>query len=100
MKKKKKIKVWNVIENNLIYEIQGHQDVITTVTWDSSSKFFATGGYDSKVKVWNSSDSNYLSESLNINYGNEVITSLKFNPSGKNLAVGTHNSLIKVKINY
>ena len=48
------IKVWSLRKGCLVYTLYGHNGVINHATFSKQGDFFATGGADCSVLVWES----------------------------------------------
>jgi WD40 repeat protein len=69
--------------------LHGHEDLVFATAFSSDGQWFATGGYDNTVRLWNLQDAD---PSVNpaVLHGHEApITTLAFSPDGRWLITGS-----------
>jgi WD40 repeat protein len=76
------------LEKNLqVATAEGHQEIITSLSFSGDGKYLASGSADRTVKVWQMEERKTLIEATTITT-NYPVSSISFNPQTTELAVG------------
>ena len=70
-----------------------HSEEITCVAFSSDGRFFATGSYDQKIKLWNATTQELISTFTG---HTEAVYSLAFCPDSSILASGSADKTIRL----
>lgn len=84
---------WDLNTKQKLNELKGHRDVLYAATFSPDGKMIATGGYDRKINLWNSSDGKTIRE---LNGHNGAIYDLHFHAAGKVLASASGDQTVKL----
>lgn len=49
--------IWDTRDGEEVFKLEGHEDSVTAVGWNSNGEMLASGGMDGKVRVWKLKDS-------------------------------------------
>ena len=74
----------------LIRSINAHNGAINSLTLSSDGKYFASGGTDNIVKIWDIESENCLK---NIPISNNIINTIKYSPNDNFLTFGSYEYL-------
>ena len=86
----KTAKVWNVNTGDLLLDLQGHSNHLTTVKYSPDGKMILTTSYDGKtVDLWNAANGTLL-KSLRVN---RWLRAAAFSPDGKEIVCNDWDSL-------
>jgi WD40 repeat protein len=77
------VSVWNIVSNQQIGSLPGHEKGTTSLTFSPDSQQLASAGGDGTVRIW---DLASLSQLLALNGPASSILSLAFSPDGSRLA--------------
>ena len=86
------ISLWDIEKKCLLKEIKGHEGGVTCLYFSSSGKKLFSGGYDSRIHIWDSC-SFKLIETIKVPWSVRKIT---LSPEEKYLAVITNNGIIQI----
>lgn len=88
------ISVWDVIEEKLVWQRQGHADWIRSISFDVSGQILATGSHDKTIKLWNVSTGDHIKTLEN----GKRVYSIAFsqNPDSGILASGGDEEVVKL----
>ncbi|MEH2301047.1 MAG: hypothetical protein V7K88_19110, partial [Nostoc sp.] len=75
-----------------INTLEGHSDVVNTVSFSPDGKLIASGSDDKTIILWNP-DGSRLGKPLQ---HDSSVTSLSFSPDSKMIAAGTKNGIVKL----
>ena len=68
-----------------VAELKGHTNYVTSVAFDSSGKYLASGSLDFTVRIWDVATKQQVAE---LKGHTSYVTSVAFDSSGKYLASG------------
>jgi WD40 repeat protein len=79
------IKLWNVSGMNpqLLRELQGHTDYVTSVSFSPDGRQLVSGSFDSTVRLWSVTSGKLLK---GLTGHSEYVICVAFHPSGKQVA--------------
>ncbi|MEJ7593154.1 MAG: c-type cytochrome domain-containing protein [Planctomycetaceae bacterium] len=81
------------VQNTIVQEFAGHNDVAYAAVWSPDQKLVATAGYDRRILLHDAVSGALIRE---LNGHNGAIFDLKFNPDGTLLASASADGTIKV----
>jgi WD40 repeat protein/DNA-binding SARP family transcriptional activator len=78
--------IWNLHTGKLESTLDGHGDVVATVTWSPDGQWIGTGGHDATVRTWSAvTGEPALQFELE---AQQPVTQVAFSPDGRRLAGG------------
>jgi WD40 repeat protein len=89
----KSIKLWNVNNQKLIGNLQGHTQAITSTTFNHNDTILATASDDKTINLW---DVQTLTKIHSLTGHSHAVKSLSFHPNGQILASGSWDKTIKI----
>jgi hypothetical protein len=90
------LKVVNVEDGNLIYDLKGHQNWISSIAFSPDGKLLASSSWDKTVRFWSMSDGSLIKTlSVPMDDGNATM-SMVFSPDGKLLATASYKTSVKL----
>ena len=88
-----KIFVLDATFDKIIYNLEGHSDVILSISFSPNGKLIASGSGDNTIKVW---DATSGLEIYTLKGHSNAVYDVKFSPDGKLIASGSWDNTIKV----
>jgi WD40 repeat protein len=82
--------VYNVQERN---RLEGHSNLVTSVTFSLDGKTIASGSWDKTVKLWDVATGKPITT---LNRHSDLVTSVTFSPDGKTIASGSFDKTVKL----
>ena len=79
------MRIWDVASHQQLAELRGHTKYVTSVAFDGSGKYLASGSHDKTVRIWDVSTQQQVAELRGHTSG---VRSVAFDGSGKYLASG------------
>ncbi|XP_073255393.1 autophagy-related protein 16-1-like [Porites lutea] len=76
-------------------KFDAHDGEVNAARFSTSGRFFATGGADRKVKIWEQVNGNYVSKCI-IHGSNAGIMSVQFDPQEKLILAASHEGACRV----
>ncbi|HLO83496.1 MAG TPA: serine/threonine-protein kinase [Nostocaceae cyanobacterium] len=89
----KTIKLWDLKTQQLLADIVGHNQPVTSVAFSPDGQILASASDDKTIKLWQISS---LKEICTLTGHNHFIKSLAFSPDGQLLASGSWDKTIKI----
>ncbi|KAF3886951.1 MULTISPECIES: nSTAND1 domain-containing NTPase [Nostocales] len=89
----KSIKIWNLINNQFIQRLTGHEKRVNSISFSPDNQIIASGSADKTIKLWRLADGKLLKTLLG---HNDEVTSVDFSPDGKMLASGSYDNTVKL----
>jgi WD40 repeat protein len=87
------IRLWDVSTSKEILCLQGHQEMVLSVSWSPDGKTLASGSKDKTIRLWNASTGKQI-RSL-VGHQNDI-SSVAWSPDGKTLASGSPDKTIRL----
>ncbi|MEH1919559.1 WD40 repeat domain-containing protein [Nostoc sp.] len=88
----KKIKIWDLPSNTLLYTLEGHGDAVVSLAISPDSKLLASGSWDNRIKLWNLETGQLL---RTLDGHTDDVEAVAVSPNGKWLASGSADTTIR-----
>ena len=88
-----KIKIWDYASGNLIYTLEGHQDVVNCLEFDPEGRYLVSGSVDMEIKVW-SLESGKMKRTLGSHF--KEINTLDYSKDGSYLVSGSSDTTVNL----
>ncbi len=87
------IRVWSVINGDLIRIYTGHENMVTAIAFSPDSVHFASGSNDNSVRIWN-----FIERRMKYTLMGhiEFVNCLAFSPDGRFLASGSIDRTVQI----
>lgn len=82
--------VYGVRERN---RLEGHSDLVTSVSFSPDGKTLASGSTDKTIKIWDIATGKAITT---LTEHSDLVTTISFSPDGKTLASGSRDKTIKI----
>ena len=76
-----------------LFNLEGHRNSITSVTFSPSGKILASGSWDHTIRLWNPTTGQHLTT---FHGHSEAVNAVSFSPDGTMLASGSYDDTIKL----
>lgn len=86
------VSVMDLVDNKLLYQLDGHEDWIRSVDWSPNGQMIATGSDDQQVGLWDANDGTLLSMLAS---HTDWVRSVAWSPDGKVLLSGGDDGIIR-----
>jgi len=102
IKMRNTIKIWDFTTREVIRELKGHTDKISSIAWSPNGKLLASSGKDERIIIWDVQQGKiYRTLSANGGFGlltgyGGWVTSLSWNRDGRQIVGGLFSSVIKI----
>ena len=77
--------IWDVASQQQVAKLTGHTNPVTSVAFDGSGKYLASGSGDKTVRIWDVASQQQVAQ---LTGHTSTVTSVAFDGSGKYLASG------------
>lgn len=85
--------LWDLAEETLLHQLEGHTAEIYDLTFSPDSKNLASCGYDQSVRVWDVATG---AETAVFSDHRSTVLTVRFSPDGSMLASGSYDETVKV----
>ena len=85
------IKIWNLENFDKIKELNGHNDVVSSIEYSPDGKKLVSGGFDHTIKIWNLENGAQIVE---IKILNRFVRSVAISLDGKTLASASDDKIL------
>jgi WD40 repeat protein/DNA-binding SARP family transcriptional activator len=87
------VRIWDLESEILLFELNGHTDIVSSIVYSPDSKYLATSSIDGSTKVWDVSNEG-MAEYLTLARHTEVVYSLDYSPDGKTIATSSWDETV------
>lgn len=91
--KKKIVKVFDLKNKKIFFEISWHQGIVDLVQFDRNNKYLATGGNDGKVCLWSCSTGRLV---YSLPQHLDYVSSLEFHTNNRRFASASYDATINI----
>src|SRR5262249_28358260 len=75
------------------YNLRGHADVVTSVTFNPDGTRLATGSWDRSIRIWDPATGRHIAS---MQPGQSAVQSVAFSPDGSKLVVGVWDNTARI----
>ncbi|WP_353931437.1 P-loop NTPase fold protein [Okeanomitos corallinicola TIOX110] len=86
-----RIEIWDILTGEKWVSYQGHDEIVSSVSFSPDGKTLVSGSYDKTIKLW---DVETGGEIRTLEGHNDSVFSVSFSPDGKTLASGSYDKTI------
>jgi len=87
------IKLWKIVNGQLLYAIQDHCDPVTSLAFSPDGKILVSGSHDKTIRLWNSGNGQPLGI---IDRNSGLVNSVAISPDGQTIASGDTDNKIQL----
>ena len=87
-----KIRIHDIIENNLVKKIDAHQDIVTSISLSNTESILISGSADHSICVWDTGS--WKCTKTLLKHG-ETVSLIQFSPSNSYFVSGSNDGFIK-----
>jgi WD40 repeat protein len=86
------IRIWSLADGTLIAQLEGHSEVVYSLSYSDDGKFLISGSQDGTIKVWSVQD-NTLKTTIRIG---SLVRDVEVAPNGTLIASATWDGIIRL----
>ena len=89
------IKLYDLRMGDILFTLKAHEGAVTSIAFSTFGDYFATGGLDSNIVVWESNLEQYMDLGQDDMYSNEVINLTTSKPFNEETKLNYKNKMMK-----